>query len=89
MNRLNDLDLFLGPNGMNTARLRHISELDLTDNLISEWVEVLTILNLFPSMNFLNLCNNCLSDDLDDSVFNFKGPLNLRKLVLNGNKVNW
>ena len=74
---------------MNTARLRHIAELDLTDNLISEWSEVLTILNLFPSMNFLNMSNNCLSDDLDGCELNLKSPLQLRKLVLNGNKINW
>ena len=74
---------------MNTARLRHISELDLTDNLISEWSEVLNILNVFPSMTFLNMSNNCLSDDLNWPDINLKGPLQLRKLVLNGNKINW
>ena len=74
---------------MNTSRLRHISELDLTDNLISEWSEVLTILNIFPSINFLNMSNNCLSDDLECPDSKLKSTLPLRKLVLNGNKINW
>ena len=80
---------YAGLNQMNTSRLRHISELDLTDNLISEWSEVLAILNAFPSMTFLNMSNNCISDDLEYSDINIKQPLQLRKLVLNGNKINW
>ena len=82
-------DFFSGLNGINTNRLLHIAELDLTDNLISEWSEVLTILNSFPSMTFLNMSNNCISDDLEYSDINIKNPLQLRKLVLNGNKINW
>lgn len=40
-------------------------------------------------MSFLNMSNNCLSDDLECADFKLKRPLQLRKLVLNGNKINW
>jgi Leucine-rich repeat (LRR) protein len=80
-----------GSNGINTSRLSHIAELDLTDNLISEWSEVLKLLAIFRSLKFLNLSNNLLSDKLrlspaEQSVLS---PLPLRKLVLNGNKLDW
>ncbi len=56
---------FKGSNGINTSRLSHISELDLTDNLISDWSEVLKLLTIFKSLKFLNLSNNLLSEKLN------------------------
>lgn len=55
----------LGSNGINTSRLSHISELDLTDNLISDWSEVLKLLTIFKSLKFLNLSNNLLAEKLN------------------------
>ena len=43
----------------------HIKELDLSDNLISDWEEVNNILNTFPSLAFLNLARNLLSKEVN------------------------
>ena len=43
----------------------HIKELDLSDNLISDWEEVNNILNTFPSLAFLNLARNLLSVEVN------------------------
>ena len=43
----------------------HIKELDLSDNLISDWEEVNNILNTFPSLAFLNLARNLLSEEVN------------------------
>lgn len=82
---------FTGSNGINTSRLAHIAELDLTDNLLSEWKEVLKLLAIFRSLKFLNLSNNLLSDPLllSKAELSVLSPLPLRKLVLNGNKLDW
>jgi len=81
----------IGSNGINTSRLSHISELDLTDNLISDWSEVLKLLTIFKSLKFLNLSNNLLSEklNLSPAALSILPPLPLRKLVLNGNKLDW
>ena len=50
------------------SQLRHIAELDLTDNLISEWSEVMLLLKMFPSLEFLNLSNNILCQPLDKEL---------------------
>ena len=41
--------------------LSHIAELDLTDNLLSDWSEIVTLLKMFPGLEFLNLSNNLLT----------------------------
>ena len=46
-------------------KVRHIRELDLTDNLVSDWSEVAEILRSFKSLTFLNLSNNLLNDPID------------------------
>lgn len=68
--------------------LEHVVELDLTDNLISEWSEVLNILSAFPRLTFLNLSNNLLTSPSDNININHS-KLNMKKLVLNGNKLDW
>lgn len=75
-------------------RIKHISELDLTDNLLSDWGDVAEILACFKNLVFLNLSNNLLNQPLDDNNNQVKekldnNPLPLKKLVLNGNNVDW
>ena len=60
VSRMGSLDLGRFP----TA---HIKELDLSDNLISDWSEIVNILSTFNSLTFLNLSNNLLSDPLDEN----------------------
>ena len=50
-----------------SSKIRHIRELDLTDNLLSDWSEVMDILTSFKSLTFLNLSNNLLSESLDNA----------------------
>ncbi len=71
--------------------MSHITELDLTDNLLADWSEVLLLMKSFPSLEFLNLSNNLLSDrlTLTDEEQAKRSPLPLRKLVLHGNKIDW
>ena len=75
-------------------RIKHISELDLTDNLLSDWADVAEILASFKNLVFLNLSNNLLNQPLDNNNNQIKEkldnkPLHLKKLVLNGNNVDW
>lgn len=77
-----------------TTRIKHISELDLTDNLLADWEDVAEILDNFKNLVFLNLSNNLLNQPIDDNnnQINEKldnGPFQLKKLVLNGNNVSW
>ena len=51
-----------GHNGIiSRNKLSHVVELDLTDNLLSDWTEICTLLKMFPSLEFLNLSNNLLT----------------------------
>ena len=50
-----------------STKIKHVRELDLTDNLISDWSEIVNILSTFNSLTFLNLSNNLLSDPLDEN----------------------
>ena len=49
------------------SKVRHVRELDLTDNLLSDWSEIINIMSCFKSLSFLNLSNNMLSEPLDDN----------------------
>ena len=49
------------------SKVKHIRELDLTDNLLSDWSEIVNIINCFKSLTFLNLSNNLLSQPIDDN----------------------
>ena len=57
------------------SKVTHVRELDLTDNLLSEWSEVANIISCFKSLTFLNLSNNLLSDDLDQNNNDIKEKL--------------
>jgi len=76
------------------SKVRHVRELDLTDNLLSDWSEIINIMSCFKSLSFLNLSNNLLSEPLDENNNDMKEKLEnsnlpMRKLVLNGNNVPW
>ena len=80
-------ECFSGCNSISPSRLSHITELDLTDNLLGEWAEVELLVRTFPNLEFLNLSNNLLCRPLPrhpDSIC-----LKMRKLVLNGNRLDW
>ena len=46
----------------------HIKEMDLSDNLITDWTEVNKILQNFPKLAFLNLARNVLCDPLQNNT---------------------
>ncbi len=98
MNDVRHSVLMSGCAALSSSRLGHVAELDLTDNLLSDWCEVFLLLESFPSLEFLNLSNNMLSEPMDEeteklflaSSSNRRGRhLHVKKLVLNGNKVDW
>ena len=65
---LNDYNIErFGAFGELANKIRHVRELDLTDNLLSEWSEIVDILSAFNSLTFLNLSNNLLSARLDEN----------------------
>jgi len=89
---LSDYDISnIGHNGIiSRNKLSHITELDLTDNLLSDWSEIYILLNMFPGLEFLNLSNNLLTCSKSISDLSpHKSHLGLRKLVLHGNKLDW
>jgi len=92
---LNDYNIeYFGDFSDFSSKVRHIRELDLTDNLLSDWSEVANILESFKSLVFLNLSNNMLTEPLDNANSQVHEKLDnanlaMEKLVLNGNNVNW
>ena len=68
-------------------QLSHVTELDLTGNSLSSWLEVLDILQAFPALTFLNLAHNQLSGE--ELVLEKTLTFPLTKLVLNCNPVSW
>jgi len=64
-----------------------VQELDLAQNSLTEWSEILCILRHMPQLKFANLSFNLLSDSLQDKLCdNF--PL-LTNLVLNNTQIDW
>ena len=53
----------------------HIKELDLSDNIISDWTEVDLILKTFSSLAFLNLARNLLSGELKQGTISSHAKL--------------
>eukprot|EP00088_Acartia_fossae_P019718 TRINITY_DN21524_c0_g1_i2.p1 TRINITY_DN21524_c0_g1~~TRINITY_DN21524_c0_g1_i2.p1 ORF type:complete len:453 (+),score=95.33 TRINITY_DN21524_c0_g1_i2:147-1505(+) len=72
-------------------QLKHITDLDLTDNLVSDWSQVFIVLKEFPCLEFLNLTNNLLTDTVSKEHCPDvqQGASRVRKFILNGNKLNW
>ena len=70
-----------------SSKVRHIRELDLTDNLLSDWSEVAEILISFKSLTFLNLSNNLLNEPIDNKNNQVKEKLDntdleMKKVIL-------
>jgi Leucine-rich repeat (LRR) protein len=63
-----------------SSKIRHIRELDLTDNLLSDWSEVMDILTSFKSLTFLNLSNNLLNESLDNANVQVQKKLDNSKI---------
>ena len=73
---LNDYNIeSFGGFGELTKKIRHVRELDLTDNLLSDWSEIVNILSAFSSLTFLNLSNNLLSEPLEENNNNLTEKL--------------
>ena len=73
---LNDYNIeSFGGFGELTNKIRHVRELDLTDNLLSDWSEIVNILSAFSSLTFLNLSNNLLSEPLEEKNNNLTEKL--------------
>ena len=65
---LNDYNIeYFGDFSDLSSKVRHIRELDLTDNLLSDWSEVAEILSSFKSLTFLNISNNLLNEPIDNN----------------------
>ncbi|CAG5117610.1 unnamed protein product [Candidula unifasciata] len=64
-----------------------VQELDLMENSISSWEEVLSIIECIPNLTFLNLTKNQLTSALPD-LTSRKLP-HLTQLVLNNTMVTW
>ena len=93
LNYSDKLIFFIGHSGIiHRSKLSHIAELDLTDNLLSDWTEIYNLLNMFPGLEFLNLSNNLLGLHSCQSISAALSSVHhtgLRKLVLHGNKLDW
>ena len=73
---LNDYNIeSFGAFGDLANKIRHVRELDLTDNLLSDWEEIVNILSAFNSLTFLNLSNNLLSARLEENNNNLSEKL--------------
>uniref|UniRef100_A0A8C5PR82 Tubulin folding cofactor E like n=1 Tax=Leptobrachium leishanense TaxID=445787 RepID=A0A8C5PR82_9ANUR len=66
----------------------HVSELDLSDNRLDDWLEVSKIVSNVPHLKFLNLSSNPLHLSVLEprSAITFSG---IHKLVLNNCKASW
>ena len=80
---LNDYNIEnFGQFGELYSKIRHIRELDLTDNLLADWSEVAHVLNSFKSLTFLNLSNNLLNEPIDENNNEMKEKLDNVRLPM-------
>uniref|UniRef100_A0A0K2UDV7 Uncharacterized protein n=1 Tax=Lepeophtheirus salmonis TaxID=72036 RepID=A0A0K2UDV7_LEPSM len=82
----------VGHFGLSADKLANVTELDLTDNKLSDWSQILLILKKFPSLKFLNLAYNSFKPpDNQVDIDPTKKTFGLNKLILNGNPLinNW
>lgn len=69
------------------SKCGHVQELDLAQNNLSQWQEVVRILRLMPRLEFVNLSFNGLSSALGEAHLS-EFP-RLKSLILNGTNVDW
>ncbi|KAI8501421.1 tubulin-specific chaperone cofactor E-like protein [Branchiostoma floridae x Branchiostoma belcheri] len=77
-----------GEEGEVSRLCSQVTELDITQNCISQWQEVFKIMQQIPQLTFLNLCNNPLCCDIPAGLAVPSCP-QLRHLVLNSTQVPW
>ncbi|XP_033641163.1 tubulin-specific chaperone cofactor E-like protein [Asterias rubens] len=68
---------------------KDVKELDLAENNLSEWNEVLSITTQIPQLKFLNLSSNPLSRDLPPELTPITSLATITSLVLNNTKIPW
>ncbi|KAL1138747.1 hypothetical protein AAG570_008809 [Ranatra chinensis] len=71
------------------SKCQHVQELDLAQNKLTRWDDVLSILQHMPRLHFANLSFNSLNACLlDDHVKQSRFP-QLKHLILNGTYIDW
>lgn len=65
------------------------TELDLTKNHLTDWGEVLCLINGMPKLQFLNLCTNALENDSWPQAPSVGAFSQLEHLILNNTGVSW
>lgn len=90
---LNDCDIDSAGDENDVQKKCHVvEELDLAQNNLTHWADVLTILRLMPQVKFANLSFNNLSEELTDELCANESltpfPL-LRNLVLISTQISW
>ncbi|XP_052804256.1 tubulin-specific chaperone cofactor E-like protein [Mya arenaria] len=68
---------------------RNVRELDLTKNLVTDWCEVFKILDVIPSLQFLNLTSNSLTHTSLPSNCREKTYPHIQTLALNKTGITW
>ncbi|XP_022086058.1 tubulin-specific chaperone cofactor E-like protein isoform X2 [Acanthaster planci] len=68
---------------------KNVVELDLSENSLSEWKEVLSITGQIPKLRFLNLSSNPLSTDIPVQLAPVPPMAGITNLVLNNTQVPW
>lgn len=70
------------------TKCQNVQELDLAQNSLSQWTEVMTILRIMPRLQFANLSFNTLKQGLCDEHLQGGFP-QLKNLILNGTYIEW
>uniref|UniRef100_A0A0A9X3S2 Tubulin-specific chaperone cofactor E-like protein n=1 Tax=Lygus hesperus TaxID=30085 RepID=A0A0A9X3S2_LYGHE len=70
------------------SKCQNVQELDLAQNSLSQWAEVMTILRIMPRLRFANLSFNEFKKGISDDLLNGGFP-KLKSLILNGTHVDW
>ncbi|XP_060077545.1 tubulin-specific chaperone cofactor E-like protein [Ylistrum balloti] len=79
-----------GPSDIIASLCGHVTELDLTNNLITCWKEILSMISYMPRLHTVNLTSNALTTrslaGLDVPEQTFK---NITLLILNNTQTTW
>lgn len=85
---LQDCDIECAGNDAEKLRnkCKNVEELDLAQNKLTEWNQVIEILQHMPKIKFVNLSFNNLAENI---LIENKKFSSLKNLVLNGTRVSW
>ncbi|XP_038065672.1 tubulin-specific chaperone cofactor E-like protein isoform X2 [Patiria miniata] len=78
-----------GDQGEVEKMCKNVTELDLSENSLSKWQEVLSITGQIPQLCFLNLSSNPLSTAMPAHLAPVPLMAGITNLVLNNTKVPW